>query len=76
MTDDVYDAGNFSLSVIPMLILGTLNLAYWLFFTFWSFLVVLGLCEPWPRVIEPKRIMEQMQSKPGAGVDKEKDQIY
>jgi dimethylaniline monooxygenase (N-oxide forming) len=52
--------GNLPLSGTPLIYLGTMNLYYTLYSGFWNGMAKLGLCKPLKRVIEPKRMMEEM----------------
>jgi dimethylaniline monooxygenase (N-oxide forming) len=57
--------GNLPLSGTPLLYLGTINLYFYLYSSFWNGLARLGLAKPLKRVNEPKRIMEEMARAEG-----------
>jgi dimethylaniline monooxygenase (N-oxide forming) len=50
--------GNFPIGVLPMIYLGSINLYFFLYATFWDSLAAVGLARPLQRRNEPKRIME------------------
>ncbi|KAH7322857.1 hypothetical protein B0I35DRAFT_450094 [Stachybotrys elegans] len=54
--------GNFNISFLPMLYLGSLSLFFFIYATLWDTLAALHLAEPLERRNEPKRIMEELEA--------------
>lgn len=55
--------GNFSMSILPLLYLGSMSLYYFVYAYAWSFLVMFGLAEPLVHRNEPKRLMEELAQR-------------